>query len=290
MLINFREKLLNLLVGISPDEVLNPDPPIGQAVDAAELASQLNQTTSQIKADAIDPSSGLVNYSAILNLESYQSYLEELIPQLHVIDLAALTELNTRTAFWINLYNALTVHAVIAYNIIDSIAAGGFSDQIRFFRQAAYNIRGLRFSLEDIEHGILRANAGNPFQYSPQLAKADPRIRYLITDFDSRVHFALNCASISCPPINFYSSENLEAQLDLASANFVNAETRLDEDRFYLSRIFNWYRRDFGGTTQIADFLITYLPDGNRKDWLRANRANPQFKYLPYDWGLNKIN
>jgi hypothetical protein len=56
----------------------------------------------------------------------------------------------------------------------------------------------------------------------------------------------------------------------------------------FVSRLFQWYRRDFGGRRGVADFLIHYLPEDERTEWL-TERARPRFRYLPYHWSLNNV-
>ncbi len=275
------------MFNISADEVLNPQPHQGSAPSSLGLVDQISQAVTGFKGQAMDETGAHVNYQKLRQTESYHSYTQDLAPQLQTLQFEDLTDRKTATAFWVNLYNALVIHAVIEFGIQESINEHGFGGQVRFFRQAAYNIGGMRFSLEDIEHGVLRANRGNPFQFSPQIPPNDPRTTCVITPIDARIHFALNCASVSCPPIRAYDAKNLDTQLDLASKNFIQQETRLEDGILYISKLFNWYKKDFGSSTGIAEFIIRYLPDGKRKDWLIANRHNPEFRYLPYDWNLN---
>jgi hypothetical protein len=51
--------------------------------------------------------------------------------------------------------------------------------------------------------------------------------------------------------------------------------------------LFDWYKKDFGTDQEIAEFILKYLPDDERKTWLENNRSDPDFKTLPYNWGLN---
>ena len=288
-LIYARERLLQRLFRIPVGEVLNPDPASTPSGKAVELANLLMQTANQMKAEAIDDENGQVDYKRLRQTSAYKQYVGELIPQLHHLDLNDLRDNQAATSFWINLYNTLTLHAVIEFGITESIASGGFGGHVRFFRRAAYMVGGMRFSLENIEHGVLRGNAGNPIQVSRQFAPDDKRMACVISPVDPRIHFALNCASNSCPPIGFYDPGRLNQQLDLASENFIRNETVLYQDRLHISKLFRWYRKDFGGDVPIVDFLLRYLPDDERRQWLTLHRSRPKFHYLPYDWGLNKL-
>ena len=93
----------------------------------------------------------------------------------------------------------------------------------------------------------------------------------------------------SCPPIQVYTPENIDAQLDLAARNFVNADLRVDPEghKVHLSAIFSWFKSDFGGREGVVEFLIKHLPEDDRKTWLVENRDRLSFQYDAYDWGLN---
>ena len=78
-------------------------------------------------------------------------------------------------------------------------------------------------------------------------------------------------------------------QLDLAARNFVNADISVDPETnsVHISAIFNWFKSDFGGRNGVIDFLIEHLPEDDRKAWLVENKQKINFKFRPYDWGLN---
>jgi hypothetical protein len=85
-----------------------------------------------------------------------------------------------------------------------------------------------------------------------------------VTPLDPRIHFALNCASRSCPPIGVYDAERIDAQLDLAAASFVANDVEIDSRAgvVRLSAIFRWYAGDFGGRAGVIAFLKERLPEG----------------------------
>ncbi len=287
-LIRLREAALNTLLGTREHEVLNDLPPPPVAVDGVTLAAELKRAVNRFKAMAMDEEGRQVAYQRLRNNPDYLAYRAELTPLLQGFDPASLPDRQTRLAFWINLYNVLVIDAVITFEVTTSVAEqwAGLS----FFRAAAYRIGGQRCSLDDIEHGILRANRGHPFIPGPQFADNDPRLTWIIDPPDYRIHFALNCASRSCPPIGVYSAEQIEQQLDLALRNFVAADVTIDPDRaeIHLSRIFDWYRDDFGGPNGIIQLLRQALPDDERRAWLMQARRG-RLVYRPYDWTLNII-
>ena len=72
----------------------------------------------------------------------------------------------------------------------------------------AYNVGGLLFTLDEIEHGVLRCNRGHPKDQKPLFSDEEPRISLALGSLDPRIHFALNCGATSCPPIRFLEDAN----------------------------------------------------------------------------------
>ena len=292
ILIKGRNTLVNGLTGADTSIVLNLDNPETRMFsNAADLAAEIKMTLNAFKAIAMDAKEGQVDYDLLSASKEYLAYCA-CVSQLHELDLGTLKSHQERLAFWINLYNALTVDAVIQFGVDKSVTEGRIGI-LSFFERAAYQIGDQRFSLTDIEHGILRANRGIPYLFGPHFSSGDPRRAWVTRALDPRIHFALNCASRSCPPIGVYSPKELDMQLDLASRNFVDADISVDRDRgtLLLSSIFRWYQVDFNDRAGVIDFLIQYLPDDDsnddRRTWLRENKNAVQFDYQPYDWSLN---
>lgn len=288
ILIFLRESLLDFILRISPNDVLNPFPLNSQNENCAELILEIKSAINNFKIEAIDESGRHVDYGKLRETNVYQNYLKEVIPKLHNLDLAELKNEEESTAFWINLYNALIIHAVIAFGVKKSLMEGGPQNMARFFRRAAYKINGMRFSLDDIEHGILRGNRGHPSLLTPQFRELDPRKSFVSQNVDPRIHFAINCASVSCPPIGVYTPDKLDVQLDLAARNFIHNEVTWENNRLTVSPILKWYSVDFGGKKGVMKFLDNYLPEGDeRRGNLNLNNRKNKIHYTTYDWELN---
>jgi hypothetical protein len=290
MLIQLREFLLNGLTGSHPQRVLNNPP--GQEIPPApmeRLDEALRLLLNRLIGDAISPDGKEVDYQRLRSSSLFSRDFRNLTIALNRFDPRQLRSRAEQICFWINLYNVLALHAVIELNVHTSVSErwGGLA----FFRQAAYCVGGQRLSLDDIEHGILRANRGHPFLPGPQFAKNDPRLAWALPRVDARIHFALNCASRSCPPIGVYRPTHLAQQLDLAAAHFVEQDIeRVGETGLRLSSIFRWYQQDFGGVEGVIDFLLRFLPAGDpRRGWLVENRRSVNLLYRPYDWQLNRL-
>jgi hypothetical protein len=275
------------MAGTKPYDSLNSDDSLGSfSGSAIGLVGEIKETVNAIKTLNIDVQ-GQVDYATIAGSAAYRT-LRNLTAALPSLNLDQLKTQSERYAFWINLYNALTLDAVIQFGVKESVTQG-FLGVLTFFERAAYRIDGFRFSLMDIEHGVLRANQGFPYFWGEHFGSMDPRKEFVLPLLEPRIHFALNCASRSCPPIGVYSPDQIECQLEIASRNFVDANIRLNKGprSLSLSAIFRWYAEDFGGRQGILDFLIKTLPDGSRKTWLEANYPSVRFQYQEYDWGLN---
>ena len=286
--IKSRRATINALLNISDDVVLNRAPLVSGQIESGDVIAEINQTVRRFKEQAISPDGQHVDYTALRHSDVFKYLRRQVTPLLHVINLDELRNRNAATAFWINLYNALAIDGVIHANITVSVTAG-FLGILRFFHRTAYNVGGMRFSLEDIENGILRANRGSVFIPGAHFSKDDPRFKLTMAAVDPRVHFALNCASKSCPPISAYSEEHLDEQLDAAARNFLNQEVRLDQDkgRLFVTPLLKWYQADFGGKPGVYAFLREYLPNDERRVWLETHAPTGNLYYLPYNWSLN---
>lgn len=286
-LIILREKLLDRLSGIQAGDVLNVSTAGSVPVSGTDPAAELKSALDRIRSAAIDETGAHVDYALLRGSAAYHEFRRICSPRLRTFDPAELASREERLAFWINLYNALVMDAVIAFGVRGSVGEGRIG-LLTFFRRAAYNVGGLRVSLDDLEHGILRANRGHPILPGRHFATKDPRLAWILA-LDPRVHFALNCASKSCPPIQVYSAEHIEAQLVMAARNFVDANVKLDSSKRLLtvSSIFRWYKNDFGGQAGVFSFLIDHLPADRRRAWLSKNQDAVQLRYEPYDWSLN---
>jgi len=169
--------------------------------------------------------------------------LETFLVSLQTFDLDLLKTEADRLAFWINTYNGFTNYQIVNFQLKNSVF-----EKPDFFINRGLMINEISFSLDDIEHGILRRNGdrknGKPKQFSAQ----DKRQKLMVNEMDFRIHFALNCGSISCPPIAFYEAEKIDKQLALAEENFSGSEFVIDSEKkkLFCSSIFIWYRKDFG--------------------------------------------
>jgi hypothetical protein len=159
-----------------------------------------------------------------------------------------------------------------------------------FFTQVRYQIGEHTFSMDEIEHGILRSNARPPYRIFSVFKKTDPRREFALNRLDARIHFALVCGSRSCAPIRSYTSDNIDEQLETATQNFINSSEVVvipEQNKILLSEIFNWYSGDFGKGRDVLEFVLSYLKSYDLSQYLNDHLNTIEVEYLFYDWNLN---
>ncbi|MEN7548338.1 DUF547 domain-containing protein [Rapidithrix thailandica] len=172
---------------------------------------------------------------------------------------------NEQLAYWINAYNAFTIQLILKNYPVQSIKEIGPKLSIPFVN-SVFDIEFIRIgdqllSLNHIEHGILRKRFEEP-----------------------RIHFAINCASVSCPDLRpeAYTAEQLEEQLHQQAVRFINdpQKNQLSEDQVRLSKIFQWFESDFTRQGSLLQFINRYAQHP-------VNTATP-IRFLNYNWHLNE--
>lgn len=203
---------------------------------------------------------GRVSAADKKSLQSYLSAMQELDPRRYRSD--------EQYAYWINTYNALTVQLIINdYPVVTIRQLGKGFFSFGPWDDNVVTVAGQVLTLNDIEHGILR----------PIWA-------------DDRIHFAVNCASISCPNLQpqAFTANNLDDLLDSAARQYLQHPrgVRFDKNRLVLSSLFKWYLDDFGIN---QDELLERLGDllGDESGEKLADYQG-QIKYR-YDWRLNDV-
>lgn len=207
-------------------------------------------------------SEGMVNYKGLLK---DKSKLDIYLAQISATDPETLTSELHQLAFWINAYNAFTLAIILENYPIQSI-----TDLHPIFYVPGVNsvwhytffaINGEEMSLDFIEHKILRKQFKEP-----------------------RFHFAINCASYSCPVLRneAYEAKYLEAQLDDQARRFINDEFRnyISYDKLKLSKIFSWFKEDFTDSETLVEFIQKYS--------VKKIAENPKIEFLSYNWDLNE--
>jgi len=264
--------------------------PAPSADSSLRLVSELNRLILALFGEFLREDGHSVDYDALSKSDQFQIYKQR-VCELQRIDLvAALATPQDKKVFFLNLYNMLLIHGFIQLGPPSSSAARGI-----FFSSTAYRIglRGEVFSLNDIEHGVLRCNRRSPssMSSSPQFsAKDDSRLQYVLPaqSFDPRVHFALVCGAKSCPPIRVYTLQNVENALNIAARSFCEQNLEITPHDIQLSSIFKWYATDFADTVdKQLEYVSQYLSDTKRSELQTARQRQLPVKYQEYDWSVN---
>jgi hypothetical protein len=206
-------------------------------------------------------SEGKVDYAGF---QSEEAKLDQYLDLLQGVDPKTLSG-KEQFAFYANAYNAWTIKLILTkYPDITSIKELGIFNTGPW-KKKVVRLRGETVSLDHIEHDILR-----------------PRFK------DPRVHFAINCAAKSCPPLGSepFLAEKLDQQLDDVTRSFINnpQSYRLEGRNLHVSRIFKWFSEDFN--EDALSFFIKYA-NGELKTKLEPQPEKINIKYLAYDWSLN---
>lgn len=207
---------------------------------------------------------GRVDYAGF---KAEETKLDAYLDELSRIDPDQLDR-NEQFAFYINLYNAWTIKLILTrYPDVSSIKDLGSLFQSPWQKKVV-RLQKQRVTLDYLEHDILR-----------------PRFN------DPRVHFAVNCASKSCPPLlsEPYTGSDLELQLHRVTQAFINDphSNFIKSNTLYVSRIFKWFRDDFNN--DIIAFFYLYAT-GELKHQLQNSKTQSIVKFLDYDWSLNDIH
>lgn len=234
----------------------------GPKESLSELPVPDHQVWDELLKKHVD-AKGMVDYEGFVKdqakLNAYLQTLSENPPN------KATWSTEQQLTYWINAYNGFTVKLIVDNYPTNSIKDLGpilkiplISDvwHYKFFK-----IGEEEFNLDEIEHGILRKEFDEP-----------------------RIHFAINCASISCPPLlnEAFVVSKLEEQLTKQAKEFINdgVRNKITKGSIQISSIFSWFKGDFTNNGSLIDFL-------NQFSHVKIDK-NAKISYLDYDWNLNK--
>jgi len=203
---------------------------------------------------------GIVDYQGIIADSSQLNAYLDLLSENHPNEQN--WSRDQRLAYWINAYNAFTVKLIVDHYPLQSIK--DIKNGIPFVNTVwdikFIKIESREYDLNNIEHGIIRPKFDEP-----------------------RIHFAVNCASKSCPKLlnEAFVAERLDEQLDRVAHEFIAQDTKntISRDALGLSSIFSWYGSDFRSAGGVEAFVRKYSQEEIGPD--------PRIDYLDYDWSLN---
>ncbi len=232
---------------------------------AAAAETEINQQYRGLLQSHV--ADGMVDYHGF---KKDEKVLDQYLDALNLTDPETLSQ-DEKLAFYINAYNAYTIKLILDNfdekkppSSIKKIGSLFTSPWKISFAKVAGNV----YSLDNIEHDIIRKEWNEP-----------------------RIHFAVNCASRSCPPLisEPYRGESIDAQLETSTKAFL-ADRRmnyLEGETLFISSIFKWYAEDFKDDPR--QFILDHT-EGEMHERLAQLGKNVKIKYLDYDWSLNDKN
>ncbi len=261
--------LVALLLAACAPEAKLLDSPIIKELDAGKKSGAGDFDHAKFDAylkSVVDPSSGFVNYELA---KSQQGELDAYLESVSTAKLAGLKP-EAQKALLINAYNGYTLKL-----ILENLPIASIRDIDKPWKTRRYKVGGHTMSLDDIEHGVLRP--------------------YFL---DERIHFAVNCASVGCPPLaaHAFDGSTLDKQLEAATRRTLQDQryVRVDSDRLVLTNILNWYGSDFtnaayrGHESTLARYVAKYAAQ-DVKNFVESKGGDPDISWLEYDWSLNAV-
>src|SRR5688500_5225036 len=187
-------------------------------------------------------------------------------------------------AFWINVFNAGVLRDAPELEFASSARAVQ-----AFFERPRLRIGAHLYSLDDIEHGLLRGNVPKQGRLRAPMGREDPRLEYMPILFDERMHFALHSACRSSPPLRVYDGGKLDKQLEEATADYLRRTVSVESQGavIVLPRLFRWFAADFGGESGIVEFVVARIDDEALVEMVDRRQGRVKLKYNDFDWTLN---
>uniref|UniRef100_A0A6V2SG00 DUF547 domain-containing protein n=1 Tax=Heterosigma akashiwo TaxID=2829 RepID=A0A6V2SG00_HETAK len=251
----------------------------------SDLDQQLRISIDNLYANFLDDMGEKVDYDALSKSEEFEDYKKK-AALLESFDSSALSE-DFRKAFFLNIYNCLVIHGLVELGEPKT-----WDDRLKLYSTVSYKIGGLVLTLDDIEHGVLRGNRAGGSHKEVPFPEGDPRAGLALT-LDPRIHFALNCGAVSCPPIRFYEGEEIDDQLDLSTEAYledIEIEEHLSTVR--LPKLLDWYGSDVSSTKspeEILEWVVPFLYEEEKAEAVKKILKSGDLivDFLPYNWDLN---
>lgn len=263
---------------------------VGAAAAAAAAAGALRGDILALHTRYLSEDGSSVDYDGLRTSPEFAAYVDR-TRTLGALSPEVLTK-RQRLVLFMNLYNALTIHAVCVAG-----ASTSSLGRLIWTTRMAYRVGDHVYSLSDMENGVLRGNSPMLI-FSPPFGPSDPRRKVALPAAEPLIHMALNCAAASCPPVRYFEEDNVEEALEGAASSFLSDDANCAVDSkartVHLSAIFSWYAVDFGGGSDegVLGWVRDHLPEASDKraeltDLLSSSGSPVRVQINKYDWALN---
>lgn len=276
---------------------------VGESREAKVVVEDVRNRILKLYDEFLSADGRAVDYEGLRASAGFAEFVDA-SEELQRVNLNSLSR-EERMAFFINVYNALVIHATCVFGTPKNTL-----ERLDFFSKASYDIGGSTYTCDDIENGILRGNRpgaatigaliGRPSLSRGPFRAGDARRNHVVIPMDPRVHFALVCGARSCPPIRVYTAANIESELEDAAFSFFESEVDVvrGDDGAAISAavskiVGEWYKFDFGATDlERLRYVSAYMRRGEERDALvraldGADASSVRLTTRAYDWTLN---
>ncbi|XP_054825597.1 uncharacterized protein LOC129323071 [Prosopis cineraria] len=252
---------------------------------AVAVCQRLTKLMSAILESYASDDRRYLDYAAIGKSEEFRRYVIA-AQDLQRINLLELSE-NERLAFFMNLYNAMVIHALTRVGSPQTVLDRNF-----FYSDFQYVVGGLPYCLNSIKNGILRCNRRAPYSLLKTFRSGHKQLEFALVKMNPLIHFGICSGTKSSPKVRFFSTHGVVEELRRATREFFEeggAEVDLEKRTVYLTRIIKWYDMDFGQGKDILKWAIHYL-DATKAGFLThilGDGGPVRISYQNYDWSIN---
>jgi len=273
------------------------------------VSDELQKAVEELYSNFLDDTKTLIDYIGIEESELFNTRLLPILAKLAYVSVAPLLQNPAQCkAFFINVYNIMNIHAMVARYKKEKKLDLHVLQRPLFYSQFKYIIGGQVYTLSDIEQGILRKNSAlanditstviefafNAKPKGERFGVTDPRRKFVLEYLDPRIHFALHPGTLSGPEYRYYTAAEIDIQLELNAREFCRRNSYLKEDKektfFCLNELFKFYKTDFANDDDaLVNYILSYYGDEDRANVQTVlEQKQVQLKFVDYNWALNK--
>ncbi|KAJ0242502.1 F261 protein, partial [Hirschfeldia incana] len=256
--------------------------------DAVMVGQKLFKIMTAILESYSSDDHSRVDYLRISQSEEFRRYLN-LVQDLQRMNLLEFST-DEKLAFFLNLYNAMVIHALIRIGRSDGMIA-----RRSFFTEFQYVVGGYAYSLKSIRNNILRGGQSHRqlYPFIKPFMRGNTHHELVLQKLNPLVHFGLCDGTISSPVVMFFTPQGVESELKRSAREFFQnggIEVILEKRVVHLSRIIKWYKEDFSEEKKLLKWIMSYV-DANKAGLLTHllgdGRGSVNIVYQDYDWSIN---
>ncbi len=261
--------------------ILNETKWVSRFLSGKDLPTEQSSILQQIISHYYDQSTLSMDYDAFIDSKHWQD-MTMISHGLKNYDLKELDTYESQLAFWLNTFNMLTLHGIGKSTHKEPV-----KEDSAFFSETAYNIGEEIFSLDDIEHGLLRSNSAKYRSSGAFYKNNESQQKWVLNKLDPTVHFSLYSACKSSPSLVAFNTQYVMDQLATQTNFELTRQVKLEGSKLHVPKTLKWYANDFGTKRQIVEFIARNSHD-ELKNKVLDNLQNIDLKYNDFDWALNK--